>query len=101
MIQMESAPISSILFAMSYPVIQGISITQGIGQCYLCMSLLLVCSLYCSLQVTQIVQAVEDTDDINTVCDGFLYEILYYVICIVDDNPECSVHGTASAVLCS
>ena len=46
------------------------------------MSFLFVGSLYCSLQVAQIVQAVKDTDDINTVCDGFLYKILYHIICI-------------------
>ena len=46
------------------------------------MSVLFVGSLYCSLQVTEIVQTVKDTDDINTVCDGFLYKILYHIICV-------------------
>ena len=33
-------------------------------------------------KVTKVIQTVKDTDDINTVCDGFLYKVLYYIICI-------------------
>ena len=47
------------------------------------MSVLLIGCLYSSLKVTKIVQTVKDTDDINSVCDRLLYEILYYVICIM------------------
>ena len=36
----------------------------------------------CRLQVTQIVQAVEDTDNINTVRDRLLNKAVYNVICI-------------------
>ena len=65
-----------------YPVFQCICITQCIGHRYLCMTLLLVCSGYCSLKVAHIIHAVEDTDDINTIRNRLLYKILYYVICI-------------------
>ena len=70
------------LFCGLGPVVQSVSITQSVGQGYLCMSVLFVGSLYCSLQVTEIVQTVKDTDDINTICDGFLYKILYHIICV-------------------
>ena len=70
------------LFCGLGPVVQSVSITQSVGQSYLCMSVLFVGSLYCSLQVAEIVQTVKDTDDIDTVCDGFLYKILYHIICV-------------------
>ena len=47
------------------------------------MTVFFVGCLYCCLQVTEIIQTVKDTDNINTVCDGFLYEVLYHVICIM------------------
>ena len=65
-----------------YPVIKGVRIAEGIGQCDLCMAFFLVRCLDCGLKISKIVEAVKDTDDIDTVCDGLLYEILYYVICI-------------------
>ena len=34
------------------------------------------------LQVAQIVHTVKNTDDVDSVCNGFLYEILYYVVCV-------------------
>ena len=40
-------------------------------------------SLHSGLQVADIVQCIEDTDDIDTVCDGLLYEVFYYIIRIV------------------
>ena len=64
------------------PVIQCISVAQRVGKRYLRMSFFLICSLNGCLQIAQIVQTVKDTDNINTVCDGFLYEIFYYVVCI-------------------
>ena len=36
-------------------------------------------SLHSGLQVADIVQCIEDTDDIDTVCDGLLYEVFYYI----------------------
>ena len=47
------------------------------------MRLFLIGCLYSGLQVAQIVQAVENTDDINTVGNGLLYEIFYYIVCIM------------------
>ena len=44
------------------------------------MSFLLICSLDCRFQIPKVIQAVEDTDDINTVCDGLLNEILNHII---------------------
>ena len=70
------------VFCHLCPVIQGVSITQGVRQCYLCMSFFFVCCFDCGLQVTQVIHTVKDTDDIDTVCDGFLYEIFYHIICI-------------------
>ena len=47
------------------------------------MTILFVSSLYRCLQVAKVIQAVKDTDNINTVCDRFLYKILYHIICIM------------------
>ena len=65
------------------PVIQGVRVAQGIGKSDLDMSFFLVGGLYSGLQIADIVQAVENTDDIDTVGDGFLHEILHHVVCIV------------------
>ena len=46
------------------------------------MSLLFVCSAYCCLQVTKVIEAVKNTDDVDSVCSRFLYEVFYNVICI-------------------
>ena len=47
------------------------------------MSAFLFCCLNGSLKVSDIIQAVKNTDTINTICDGFLYKVLYYIICVV------------------
>ena len=62
------------------PVLQGVSVSQGVGQRHLSVSSLLIGCGYCGLQVAQIVQTVENTDDINTVGDGFLYKVLHHVV---------------------
>ena len=62
------------------PIIHCISITKCIRKCNLCMSIFLVCCLYSCLKVTDIIQTVKDTNDINTICDTLLYEILYNII---------------------
>ena len=46
------------------------------------MAFFLVCRFYGGLQVSQVIQAVENTDDINSVCNGFLNEVFYNVVCI-------------------
>ena len=46
------------------------------------MALLFVGSLYGGLQVSQVVQTVKNTDDVNSVCNGFLHEILYHVVSV-------------------
>ena len=66
-----------------FPVIQSISIAQSIRQSDLCMTLFLVSCLYSSLQVTQVIETVKNTDDVDTVSDGLLNEVLYYVIGLV------------------
>ena len=70
------------LFCHRGPILKCISISQCIGKCDLSMSALFVGCLYCGLQVTKVIQTVEDTDDINTVCDGFLYKVLNHIITI-------------------
>ena len=47
------------------------------------MSFFLIAGFHRTFQVAQVIQTVKNTDYINTVCDGFLYEILYNIICIV------------------
>ena len=70
------------LFCNVCPVFQSISIAKSIGKSNLSMSFFFVCSLNCGFQVTHVVEAVKNTDDINSVCCRFLYKILYHVICI-------------------
>ena len=70
------------LFCCLCPVIQCVGISQRVGQCNLCMTFFLVCCLNCCFKVSQIIQTVKNTDDINTICNGFLYEIFYHIICI-------------------
>ncbi len=65
------------------PVLESISIAKGIGKSNLRMTAFLLGSLYCGFQVTKVVQTVENTNNINTVCDRFLSEILYYVVSIM------------------
>ncbi|GFI30392.1 hypothetical protein IMSAGC013_01782 [Lachnospiraceae bacterium] len=64
------------------PIFQCISVSQCIGKSNLCMTFFFVGCGNCSLQIAQVIQAVKNTDDINSVCNGFLYKILYHVICI-------------------
>ena len=47
------------------------------------MAAFLVTCLYGAFQIAQIVQAVENTDDINSVCDGLLYEIFHHIVRIM------------------
>ena len=47
------------------------------------MSAFLFCCLNGSLKVSDIIQAVKNTDNINTICDGFLYKVLNHIICIM------------------
>ena len=46
------------------------------------MSAFLLCRLNGSLKVSDIIQAVKNTDNINTICDGFLYKVLNHIITI-------------------
>ena len=69
-------------FCNACPVFQSISITKCIGKCNLCMAMLLVCSMYSSLKITKVIHTVKDTDDINTICQRFLYKVLNNIICI-------------------
>ena len=46
------------------------------------MSLLFVCSAYSCLQVTKVIEAVKNTDDVDSVCSRFLYEVFYYIVCV-------------------
>ena len=71
------------LFCNIGPVFQGISVAQGIGQGNLGMALLFVGSLYGGLQVSQVVQTVKNTDNINAVSHGFLDKIFHHIISIV------------------
>ena len=70
------------LFCNIYPVIKSIRITKCIGKCHLCMSFFFVCCFYCCLKVTHIIQTVKDTDNIDSVCCGFLYKIFNNIISI-------------------
>ena len=65
------------------PILEGICITQCVGKCNLCVAAFLLGCVNRSLKVAEVVQAVEDTDDIDSVCNGLLHEILYYVIGVV------------------
>ena len=47
------------------------------------MSSLLFGGFDCALEVLNIVESVEDTDDVDTVSDAFLYKILENVVSIV------------------
>ena len=42
----------------------------------------LVGSINCFLKVSQVIKAVKDSDDIDSVCDGLLNESINNVICI-------------------
>ena len=67
------------------PVLQGIGISQGVGQRDLRMSpalLLLhpVGGIDRFLQVAQVIQTVKNTDNVNTVGDGLLNEGIHHVV---------------------
>ena len=68
------------LFCDVCPVFQGISVSQSIGKRYLRMGFFLISRLYGCLQVAHIVQTVENTDNINSVCDRLLNKIFYHVV---------------------
>ena len=70
-------------FCNVLPVIQGVGITQGIGQGHLCMSLFLIGCFDSCLKISDIIQTVKNTDDIDTVGDGFLYEVFHHIIGIM------------------
>ena len=46
------------------------------------MAMLFVCSMYSSLKVAKVVHTVENTDDIDTICQRFLNKILYNIISV-------------------
>ena len=69
-------------FRNACPVLKSISITKCIGKSNLCMAMLFVCSMYSSLKVTKVVHTVENTDDIDTICQRFLNKILYNIISV-------------------
>ena len=46
------------------------------------MALLLIRCLDAGLKVSQVIEAVKDSDDVDAVCDGLLDEVLDNVICI-------------------
>ena len=46
------------------------------------MSFFFISCLYCCLQISQIVQTVKNTNNIDSVGNRFLYKILYHIICI-------------------
>ena len=66
-----------------HPVLIGISVAQCVGKGDLSVAAIFLAGLYGGLQVAQVVQAVKDTDDVDAVGDGLLYEVLYYIICVV------------------
>ena len=70
------------------PVVISICVTDCVCQCNLSMSALFLGGADGSLQVAQVVQAVKNTDDINTVRDGLLDKILHYVVCIVSISQD-------------
>ncbi len=75
------------LFRHIRPILQRIGIAQSVGQSNLCMApalLLLhpVGGVNRLLQIGQIVQTVKDTDDINAVGNGLLYESVHHIVCI-------------------
>ena len=67
-------------FGHCLPIIKRISIAQCIGKSDLSFSALLLGCLYACLKVSEVIQAVEDSDDIDAVRDRLLYEICYDII---------------------
>ena len=58
-------------------------LAEGIGDSNLSVTLFLLGCLDGGLEVADIVQCVEDTDDVDTIRDGLLYEVLNEVVGIV------------------
>ncbi len=98
LIQIESAPISSILLQClsSNPVCKHHLMCRKVLSVH---GLFFVCCVYCCLKVTKIVQTVKNTDDIDSVCRDFCTKYST-TSSAYGRYPRCSVHGTASEVLC-
>ena len=71
-----------------YPVIQGVGVAQGVGKRDLNVTAFLTGSIDRCLKVTKVVQTVENTDNVNTVGDGLLNEVLNYVVGIVTISQD-------------
>ena len=65
------------------PIFHRISIAEGIDQSDLCMCSGFLGCLDSGLHIAQIVQAVENTDSVNAVLDGLLYEAVDDIICVM------------------
>ena len=61
----------------------GVNRACGVANCRLNVAAFLLGRVDRGLEVAGVVERVEDTKDIDTVCDGFLNEIFYYVIGVV------------------
>ncbi len=71
------------IFCNVHPVLLVISGTDGIGQSDLGVAALFLAGLDGSLKVAKVVEAVKDTDDVDAVGNGFLYEIFDDIISVV------------------
>ena len=71
------------IFCDVHPVLFVIGGADGIGKSDLGVAALFLAGLDRSLKVAQVVQAVKNTDDVDAVGDGLLYEILDNIVCIV------------------
>ena len=70
------------LLCLLCPVLQSIGISQSVGQGHLSVSILFVCRSHSGLQITQVIQTVKNTDNVNSICHRFLNKILYHIVCI-------------------
>ena len=66
-----------------HPVFERVGISEGIRQRNLCFRSLFLAGIDSCLQIAEIIQAVKNAKNINTVCDGFLYEVLDHIIRIM------------------
>lgn len=57
--------------------------SRRVGDSRLNVTALLLCSLDCGLEVSRVVECIEYSDDVYTVCYGLLNEVLYNVVRIV------------------
>src|SRR5699024_8742442 len=69
-------------FCFFHPVIQRVGVSNCIGKSHLGMCFLFVCCFYSCPKIPKVIQTVENTDDINSVCNGFLHKVLYYIIAV-------------------